>query len=251
VSKLDLVPRFLVPACVLALAATACQGEAPKAEQLEQQQEKIEKIAVELPASPNFDEGKAPLTWEDGTYSIYGLRKELDANLAAGAEGKEIEIKGWVQEIYQPPVCAEGESFCPLGKQSHFWITDSEGEQGKKRAMMVVAYKFAIPDFQAELWEGQPLVVPEIGKQYTIKGKFVRFSSTGFAHDQGLLEFVAYKAADPKTGEMVWIYPPGAAWHPLEVARIEEENKAMAAQAAEEAEKFKERSAAVKGGKSG
>ena len=88
--------------------------------------------------------------------------------------------------------------------------------------MMVVNYYFPIPEWDTatlEMWEGIPLVVVEVGKQYTIKGKFKRFSDTGFAHDNGLLEFVSYKVPNPdpeaaNPGELVWIAPPNSSWHP-------------------------------------
>jgi hypothetical protein len=32
---------------------------------------------------------------------------------------------------------------------------------------------------------------------------------------------------DPKSGTPRWVYPPGAPWHPLELARIEEGNQRL------------------------
>lgn len=216
-------------------------GCAEKAEKKAEEEEELPNLKVELPPAPNFDEARAPEKWDDGTYSIFGLRKNIDDRLKEGEAGQEIEIKGWVQEIYVPPACPEGE-LCPPGKQPHFWITDMESEQGKKRAMMVVNYYFPIPAWDEatiELWKEEPLVVVEVGKQYTIKGKFVRFSATGFAHDNGLLEFVAYKAPDPVTGEMKWIYPPNCDWHPKMVQMQEAENAEMQEKMAKDAEKLK------------
>ena len=176
---------------------------------------------------------------DDGTYSIFGLRLNIDERLKEGESGTEIEMKGWVQEIYVPPVCAEGE-LCPPGKQPHFWITDAQNEQGKKRAMMVVNYSFPIPEWDEAtlaLWKDIPQVVVEVGKQYKIKGKFVRFSASGFAYDNGLLEFVSYEAPDPVTNEMVWIAPPNSSWHPKTVEAQEAENAEMQAKMAADAAK--------------
>lgn len=221
------LPAVFAATLALPLALSGCDkggDDAAAAEAGKQEEEELPNIDVNLPPAPDFEEGKMDEKHPDGAYSIYGLRENLDARLEEGAAQAEIEVKGYVQEIYVPPECPEGE-FCAPGKQPHVWITDKPDQQGKKRAMMVVAYRFAIAEWDAERWEGQPEVILEKGQQYTFKGKFVRFSSTGFAHDSGLLEFVAYKAPDEETGEMKWVYPPGAAWHPLEVARVEEMNK--------------------------
>jgi hypothetical protein len=53
---------------------------------------------VQLPPPPDFDEGKAPETWEDGSNSIYGLRRNLDQNVEDGEKGKDIVVKGYVQD---------------------------------------------------------------------------------------------------------------------------------------------------------
>lgn len=214
-------------------------GCAEKVEEAGPEKEELPNIKVELPDSPNFDEARAPVKWEgdpDGAYSIYGLRKDIDDRLKEGESGQQIVVKGWVQEIYVPPVCPEGQ-LCPPGKQPHFWITDSAEEKGKKRAMMVVNYHFPIPEWDTatqDMWKDQPLVIVEIGKQYTIKGEFKRFSDTGFAHDNGLLEFNSYKAPDinpesPTLGQLIWIYPPNCDWHPQTVAAQELENAEMQA----------------------
>ncbi|MCA9714763.1 MAG: hypothetical protein KC468_08765, partial [Myxococcales bacterium] len=123
-------------------------------------------IKVELPPSPDFDEGKVADKWEDGSLSIYGLRKSLEENVKEGDKGTEIMVKGFVQDIYEPPECPEGET-CPPAKQPHIWIADKEEEKGKKRAMMVVGYQFSIPEWEAEQWKDVPDVQFEKGKRYT------------------------------------------------------------------------------------
>jgi hypothetical protein len=231
----------------LVLSAVALAG-CDDPEAAAEQKEELPDIKVELPASPNFDEARAPEKWDDGDYSIFGLRLNIDDRLKEGESGQEIVLKGWVQEIYVPPVCPEGE-LCPPGKQPHFWITDAKDEQGKKRAMMVVNYSFPIPEWDEatlELWKDVPQVIVEVGKQYKIKGKFMRFSGSGFAHDNGLLEFISYEAADPVTGEMVWIAPPNSAWHPQTILAQEAENKEMMDKMAADAAKLQDIKAGAK-----
>lgn len=198
------------------------------------------KPQVTLPPPPNFQEARVQEKWEDGSYSIYGLRSKIDDRVKEGDAGTDITVKGYVQEVYVPPECPEGE-MCPPGKQPHFWITDKPDQGGKKRAMMVVNYQFNIPDHERRKWRRDPRVNIELNKRYTIKGKFKRFSATGFAHNNGLLEFVSYKPLDAAGQEQPdWVYPPGAEWHPKNVAAMEEQNKRMA-ERAERALKKKKR----------
>lgn len=227
--------RYLITTTILfAALASGCDSAEPEAEtpKPDEDEAPATSIKVQLPPSPDFDEGKSPEAWEDGSLSIYGLRKNLDQNVKDGETGKEVQVRGYVQEIYVPPECPEGE-VCPPPKQPHLWITDKPEEQGKKRAMMVVNYRFTIPDYQAKMWKGQPEVVLEKGKRYTFKGKFKQFSDTGFAYDRGLLEFMSYKPLDPETGAELdtWVFPPGAPWHPISVAEQEEANSRLAEKA--------------------
>lgn len=227
----------LSTAVVLAVLAPGCDSEQPAAETKKAEEDLGPPVQVNLPPSPNFDEGVTVEKFDDGSYSIYGLRKELDENVKQGEAGAEVQMKGYVMDIYVPPECPEGE-LCPPGKQPHVWVTDKPEEKGKKRAMMVVNYAFQIPEWDAARWKDQPVVVLEKGKQYTFKGKFKRFSDTGFSHDRGLLEFVAYHPHDPETGAEqtgIWVYPPGAAWHPMEIQRQEEENAALVEKASKAA----------------
>lgn len=204
-------------------------------------QEKLPDIQVQLPPTPNFDEDRVAEKWEDGAYSIFGLRKNIEDRLEEGNTGTEITIKGYVQEIYVAPECPEGD-MCPPGKQPHFWITDKAEQKGKKRAMMVVNYRYNIPDWEMKKWRKEPEVMIEVGQRYTIKGKFKRFSDTGFAMDNGLVEFIAYKPVDEAGQESAeWVYPPGSPAHPSEVARMEEQNRKLAERAAKTAAGYKKR----------
>ncbi|MBX7082971.1 MAG: hypothetical protein K1X88_27445 [Nannocystaceae bacterium] len=222
----------------LGLCLVGCEKPKVAETKSDEKEAPVTNVKVDLPPSPNFDEGKAPEQWEDGSYSIYGLRSKLDERVKEGESGKEVQVKGWIQEIYVPPPCPEGE-VCAPAKQPHVWITDTQEEQGKKRAMMVVNYRFTIPEHQAKMWKDAPQVLLEKGKRYTFMGKFKQFSDTGFAYDRGLLEFVAYKPLDPATGaeSAAWVYPPNAPWHPLTIAAQEAENAALAQKAAETAVK--------------
>lgn len=202
--------------------------------------EEIPNVQVGLPAAPNFDDARAPEKWEDGSYSIFGLRGNIDENIKAGDAGTEIEIKGFIQELYVPPECPPDDLFCDPGKKPHFWIVDKANTKGKKRAMMVVNYRFPIDEFEEDMWKDVPQIQIELDKEYKFKGKFKRFSDTGFAHNMGLLEFVAVDGViDEESGQTGWIYPPAAPWHPIAVAAMEEQNRELAKKAAAALEKKK------------
>ena len=210
------------------LSLAGCGKEAPKVKKSGEDDAPTaaDNVKVELPPPPDFDEGKVAEKYEDGVWSVYGLRKELDANVKQGEAGVDIEVRGFVQDIYEPPVCPEGQQ-CPPGKQPHVWITDKAEDKGKKRAMMVVNYAFTIPEYDVKRWKDVPGVMLAKSEPYTFKGKFKRFSDTGFADARGLLDFIAYKAKDLKTGVEGWVAPPGAPWHPLEEAAEAERQKEL------------------------
>jgi hypothetical protein len=200
-------------------------------------------VQVELPASPGFEDADVPDRYDDGAYSIRGLRRELDARIAEGEAGQEILVRAFLSRIYTPPECPQG-SPCPPTRQPHLWLTDDDDDRGTRRALMVVSYSFAIPEWQAKDWKKQPQVAMDVNKRYTIKGRFKRFSDTGFADDQGLLEFIAYRPHDPETGQEQpgkWVYPRGAPWHPLVIAQQEAANRALAERAARDAARGKPR----------
>lgn len=184
---------------------------------------------LQLPASPAFVESQAPVQYPDGVFSVRGLREDIDANVQDGDAGIEIRLRAYVLEVYVAPDCPEDE-ICPPPKQPHVWVVDHPEQRGKRRAMLVANYRFSIPEWDSERWKGLPDVVLEPGKQYTFKGKFRRFTDTGFASDRGVLEFVAYEQPAPDGGTR-WVHPLNAPWDPLEVSRMEKENAELAEKA--------------------
>ena len=235
---------MLGPLLVSLLAALACTGKdkrtsgkddaaaeraklepLPEPKMIPNRDEEIlpeSKVQVELPAAlgaEGLSPPEVPLIYEDGAYSIRGLRQDLARQIKAGEAGEEVELRAWVQRIYAPPPDCTDEGDC---RQPHLWIGDEPRTQGKRHQMLVANYAFPILEWEAERWADQPEVLLEVGKQYRFKGKFVRMSDTGFKHERGLLQFTAVES---EGGE--WTYPPGAPWHPIEVERFERENAAL------------------------
>jgi len=184
--------------------------------------------ASDLPPTPLLGAPEVPDVYADGAWSITGLRRDPEPRFAEGDTDREIEVLAYVQEIYAPPPCSDPAVCAPV-KQPHLWAVDAPGIHGHKRAMMVVNYAFAIPEWDAAAWKGVEPIVLEVGKQYRFRGKFRQFSDTGFSDPRGLLEFGAVQQTDPATGIPHWVTPPGAPWHPLNLMRVEEERRRLEA----------------------
>jgi hypothetical protein len=179
--------------------------------------------APTLPPPVGYIDDEVPMRHDNGAWSIRGLREHLDANLGHGESGHDIEILAWVQEIYVAPSCPATRR-CPPPERPHLWVTDVQGDEGKRNALLVMNYAFAIPEWDEARWKGQPSVVMERGKRYRIRGRFRRASDTGVVHDRGYFEFVAVESTDHR-GKTSWVIPPGAPWHPLELARQRREEQ--------------------------
>jgi hypothetical protein len=169
-------------------------------------------IKVDLPAPPSFAEENQPHQYPDGTWSVFGLRKQLDKQL-----GKDVKVKAFLLEVYQCPVCPKGQT-CKLCDQPHFFMADKPDGK-KEKSLMVVEY----------LMPKQKPPALTVGKQYTIDGTFARNSPGGFAMSDGLLQFT--RLTDDKGVEFL---SPAAQ---LEKQALEGERKEQ--EALERAQKIK------------
>lgn len=127
---------------------------------------------VELPPPPSFAEPSTPLQYEDGSVSIYGLRKHINKYLA-----QPVKVKAYLLEMYQCPVCPKKQT-CKPCDQPHFFLSD-EPNGKKDKALLVAEYRMS----KAK----DPKLTP--GKQYVVEGTFNRNTAGGFAASDGLLVF--------------------------------------------------------------
>lgn len=160
--------------------------------------------------------------YDDGSFSVAGLRERFEDHLRDGEAGKEIVLTAYVQEIYSPPDCQAEAPGCEPAKYPHLWVVDSPDIKDRGQAMLVADIAFEIPEWDREKWEDQPRVVMEVGHRYAIRGLFVRQSESGFEREDGLFALRAYRP-EPGAG---WVDPPGAPWHPETIATIKAENAA-------------------------
>lgn len=174
----------------------------PKTTQVEH--EEVVAINPNLPPVPHIPPPKHPIQYDDGTYSIRGLRNRMDEII-----GNEVRVKGYIAKIYQPPECPEGRT-CPPPRMPHLWLADEPQETNPKKLLRVVGYAQNQKEIDEareaalkgkkppELEPGRPPIVWDwqLGHQYIITGKFVYRSGSGFADMYGLLEYKEHKCLD-------------------------------------------------------
>jgi len=158
-----------------------------------------------LPAVPNVPPPRHPITYPDGTYSVYGARKRIDQLI-----NTDIKLTAYVAKQYEPPECPEGRT-CPPPAMPHLWLADEAEETDPIKMLTVVGYansqlemEEAKEDHEAgkvkELPEGvylPPVVFDwETGHKYEVKGTFTRISGAGFLRTEGLLDYAEHKCLD-------------------------------------------------------
>jgi hypothetical protein len=176
--------RFvLCAALVLAVGALACDGGSQGQTIHETEATPLPPIKVDLPPSPPFTPITTPEKYPDGSYSIYGLHKNIDKGLI----GQKLTVTGYCREVYKAPECPKGAE-CKAGQQPHYWLTDEK--DGKiEKAMMVVDYPVKKPYV-----ENPPEFV--VGDRYKVTGTFQRSTLSGFSASDGLITHDVTKKED-------------------------------------------------------
>lgn len=163
---------------------------------------KIEKLPVvspSLPAVPTIPPPPFPITYQDNTYSVYGVRRKS----AVAEKATDVQVTGFIVNIYQPEECKKGQA-CPRILMPHIWIADTAGETDPTKRMLVTGYaqnQKEIDDAKAGRGEAPPAetgIAPvptdfAVGNKIKLKGKFTRLSSTGFNDSHGLMEYSGHE----------------------------------------------------------
>ena len=169
------------------------------------QGEAMPDVKVNLPPAPSFDIKRAPIKYDTGEFSVYGLRKSMSKYM-----DKDVQVKAYLLEIYECPAdlvkCNEATSKkkkaapapkgalpakggapvpdasgCRPCDQPHFYLADTA--DGKKERALLVA------DYPTKDWKTdkpKPLK-SEVGKLHVVTGTFAINSVTGFAASNGLI----------------------------------------------------------------
>ncbi|MBN2802994.1 MAG: hypothetical protein JXR91_07860 [Deltaproteobacteria bacterium] len=158
-----------------------------------------------LPPVPNIPVPSVPETYQDGSYSLYGLRKNVGKTL-----NTQIEITAYIVKIYEKPVCEEGKTCHTM--MPHLFLADELGEKLSKRMIRLVGFAQSFKEMDQaredaeagkapeELPEG--VYLPPViwdwqeGHKYKIKAIFLNRSGAGFMDADGLLEYKGKECLD-------------------------------------------------------
>jgi hypothetical protein len=179
------------------LLSAGCE-QITSASEPEAEVEQLPKIVPNLPEVPTLPPAPFPTTYEDESYSVYGLRqrptKLLDMDLG---------VTGFIIEIYEPPACKmRKKEQCPKVAAPHMFIADTADQTDRAEQLLVVGYA----DNQEQLQRARrgrktttiagDVVVPKglaVGNKVRVKGHFTLISSGGFNTSNGLLEYASHE----------------------------------------------------------
>ena len=193
---------LVVSALAACLFLIACEDEeGGGAVQVEQ----INGYKANLPPIPKIPRPNVPETYGDGSYSVYGLRKNMVKTMDT-----EVAVTAFISSKYEKPVCPEGKTCHTL--MPHLFLADDPNEAIEKRTLKMVGYAQSFKELEdqelmdkgeereVELAEGQFLKETvwdwRKGHKYKITGFFTRESGSGFKATDGLLEYMERKCLD-------------------------------------------------------
>lgn len=183
------------------LLSAGCE-QVTSASEPEAESEQLPEIVPDLPEVPTLPPPPFPTTYEDDSYSVYGLRSRLTKVLDS-----ELAVTGYIVDIYEPPVCKKKKKDeCPKVAMPHMFIADTADQTDRAEQLIVVGYA----DNQEQLARARRgrktttiaggVVVPrdlQVGKKIRVKGFFTLMSSGGFNTSNGLVEYASHETLDP------------------------------------------------------
>lgn len=207
------IVRRTLAACFLALSApafVAC-GPTPASDLTI---ERLPDVTPDVPEVPTLPPPPYPVTYTDGSYSVYGVRRR-----EATTMDTDVQVTGYIVEIYAPPECPPGRT-CPTPSRPHLWIADARGVTDPGERLMIVGYAEnqlqvdeavelhargrTNPDVDPAtglLPTGLPPVPGDfvVGNKVLVRGHFARIASSGFNESRGLLEYAGHTTVEAVT----------------------------------------------------
>ena len=185
----------------LILAATLLSVGCEQLSSKEAEVEQLPEITPSLPEVPTLPPPPFPTTYEDESYSVYGLRQRLNQVLDT-----DVAVTGYIMEVYEPPVCKERKKEdCPRVDAPHMFVADAPDKTDRADQLIIVGYA----DNQEQLARARrgrktttidgSVVVPnnlKIGNKIVAKGTFRLISSGGFNTSNGLLEYSTHDTVE-------------------------------------------------------
>ena len=196
---------FCLTGLVCAVFLFACEEEETTTLVVEQ----ISGYQADLPPVPKIPKPNVPETYSDGSYSVYGLRRNVSKTMDT-----PVTVTAYIAKIYQKPVCPEGITCHTL--MPHLFFADDPNESMHRRYLRLVGYAQSfkeMEDEQANDEAGKVRDLPEgvylppviwdwrQGHKYKITASFSRQSGAGFMDTDGLLEYDKHECLDCPTDE--------------------------------------------------
>jgi hypothetical protein len=164
----------------------------------EPEAEQLPEIVPNLPEVPTLPPPPFPTTYDDESYSVYGLRSRLMKVMDS-----DLSVTGYIVDIYEPPACKKKKKEeCPKVAMPHMFIADTADQKDRAEQLIVVGYA----DNQEQLARARRgrktttisggVVVPrdlEVGNKVRVKGNFTLISSGGFNTSNGLVEYASHE----------------------------------------------------------
>jgi len=177
------------------------QGEGQKKIVVEQ----VDAYKPNLPSVPSIPKPTVPETYGDGTYSVYGLRKQIVKTIET-----QVTVTAYVAKVYQKPECEEGKACHVL--MPHLFLADEPNETLDRRLLRLVGYAKSFKEMEDQKEKDEkgikdePLpdgvYLPPVvwdwreGHKYKVTGRFTRQSGEGFMTTDGLLEYSSRECLD-------------------------------------------------------
>lgn len=183
------------------LLSAGCE-QVTSASEPEAEGEQLPEIVPDLPEVPTLPPPPFPTTYDDDSYSVYGLRSRVSKVLDS-----ELSVTGYIVDVYEPPACKKRKKEeCPKVAQPHMFIADTADQADRAEQLIVVGYA----DNQEQLARARRgrkattiaggVVVPKdlaVGKKVRVKGFFTLMSSGGFNTSNGLVEYASHETLAP------------------------------------------------------
>lgn len=194
--------RFIGLMLAAVVLSAGCEQVTSASENEEAEAEQLPKIVPNLPEVPTLPPPPFPTTYEDDSYSVYGVRSRLTKVLDT-----DLAVTGYIVEIYEPPVCKKRkkDEECPKAAAPHMFIADTADQADRAEQLIVVGYA----DNQEQLERARrgrktttiagEVVVPKdlkVGNKVRAKGQFRLISSGGFNTSNGLLEYTSHETLE-------------------------------------------------------
>lgn len=194
-----------IATCIVALGLVPALASCGEQAAADLQIERLPDVSPSLPSVPTLPPPPFPVTYPDGSYSVYGVRRRQAVTM-----NTDVAVTGYIVEIYVPPVCEQGRT-CPTPAAPHLWIADTRGETDDAERLMIVGYA----ENQAQIDEAMEqarrgryeppepetglLPVPTdffVGNKVKINGRFARISGSGFNVSEGLVEYRGHETLE-------------------------------------------------------